>query len=68
MPERKFQDGDEVQLKSGGSIMTIESWDETRKRYCCVWFEKSKVLRDYFIEATLAKYVPGTPFAISSLG
>ena len=68
MPERKFQVGDEVQLKSGGSLLTIESWDELKKRYCYVWFEKSKVQRDYFVEATLAKYEPEMPFEFESLG
>ena len=41
--EQKFQPGDEVQLKSGGSRMTIVGHDvyesyETRKNYKCRWF------------------------------
>lgn len=58
MADREFQDGEVVQLKSGGLLMTIEGFEEASKRYACVWFEKAKVMRDSFPGAVLTKYEP----------
>ena len=33
-----FKIGDEVRLISGGPLMTINSFDDSRTRLCCVWF------------------------------
>ncbi len=50
-----FAIGDTVQLKSGGPVMTVESFgDDNYVR--CVWFEKTQVQRGGFPSATLAKY------------
>ena len=47
-----FKSGDTVQLKSGGSIMTIEDNDSAN----CVWFVDNKVERSNFYLTTLKIY------------
>jgi len=49
-----FKIGDTVQLKSGGSIMTIEEIDGDSVN--CVWFINDKVERNNFYLATLKIY------------
>lgn len=50
-----FKEGDEVQLKSGGPVMTVEHseiWNG-KPRVRCVWFFKDEKKQDYFSPATL---------------
>jgi uncharacterized protein YodC (DUF2158 family) len=59
MPDKQFQNGAEVQLKSGGPRMTVVGYDEynlgdPEKTYKCRWFDdKNKLAEDYFTEAAL---------------
>lgn len=65
--EQTFKIGDVVRLKSGGVSMTITSYDEKDKIYCCKWFqvsekifgdnetEKDQLAHSYFHENTLEK-------------
>lgn len=54
--EQKFKIGDVVQLKSGGSLMTVEGYNEFDEMLVmCVWHEKSKSHRDNYREETLAR-------------
>jgi len=46
-----FKIGDTVQLKSGGSIMTIEEIDDDLAT--CIWFDNKKVERHTFLLITL---------------
>lgn len=70
----EFQPGDEVQLKSGGPVMTVERTGKDQRTQddvvFCVWFHtegKKQILsRDNFIPATIKKYEPGAGFAILS--
>ncbi len=52
---KKFNIGDTVQLKSGGPIMTIESFDEEDLN--CVWFVNltTEPLRQCFPSETVRK-------------
>jgi uncharacterized protein YodC (DUF2158 family) len=70
MAQQQFQEGDVVQLKSGGLPMTVEMWDEGLNQYTCVWFEKSKAHREYFSPVVLVKYERPKPTVarIVSLG
>jgi len=55
---QEFKSGDTVQLKSGGPIMTIDSYDG--KRYFrCKWFagEYDKVYHAYFKPGALQLFV-----------
>jgi uncharacterized protein YodC (DUF2158 family) len=54
-----FQPGDLVKLKSGGPQMTVDSWDDKRKAYRCVWFESNTMRRGSFSEAVLQKMIGG---------
>jgi uncharacterized protein YodC (DUF2158 family) len=56
-----FVVGDEVQLKSGGAVMTIERIDHDDD-VRCVWFEGKKVQRGTFVAATLRKPAPSAGF------
>jgi uncharacterized protein YodC (DUF2158 family) len=47
--------GDVVQLKSGGTSMTVEEIDGDH--VWCVWFEGKKAQREKFGAGTLRKYV-----------
>lgn len=62
-----FQVGDIVELKSGGLGMTVEGSEEIKGSTFlkCVWQDKGKVQRELFLEATLRKPAPPTPFAIA---
>ena len=52
--DANFKVGDTVRLKSGGSLMTVESFnDEAQKFVVCVWFEEKKAQREVFNEAVL---------------
>jgi uncharacterized protein YodC (DUF2158 family) len=59
----EFKEGDRVQLKSGGPIMTIEelgnfspSGPENGAR--CVWFDNGQAQERVFSIATLNLYAP----------
>lgn len=64
----KFADGDVVQLKSGGPVMTVQFSDETRG-VACQWFERGgksqKVHSEYFPEASLVKFTPPKPITFT---
>jgi len=57
-----FQEGDQVCLKSGGPVMTVEQEAEFAgaTRVSCVWFEhngkKQSVVREKFFPGTLETY------------
>jgi uncharacterized protein YodC (DUF2158 family) len=48
-----FKAGDTVQLKSGSAIMTVETFDDAKGRYVCVWHDKNEEKRGEYLEATL---------------
>jgi len=52
----KFKPGDIVQLKSGGSAMTVAS-DLTNGGHYCEWFKGASSERSFFKEETLQEYV-----------
>lgn len=55
--ETKLKEGDEVQLKSGGPVMTIDSIDESASRASCVWFDSKQNMQNAkFALHTLVKY------------
>jgi len=70
-----FEPGDQVQLKSGGPIMTIERIGKDQKTQeevvFCIWFHnegKRQVLnRDTFLPITISKYDPGASFGVVSV-
>lgn len=62
--EAKFKVGDVVQLKSGGTRMTIEEVDDDQ--VACTWFERKKLERATFIAGALIKYQPRQGGVISS--
>lgn len=49
---QKFKNGELVQLKSGGPVMTVESL-EMNQRYYCKWFAGSKLNNGYFDSESL---------------
>lgn len=49
-----FKIGDEVQIKSGGPVMTIES--VTGEKVVTIWWRDELLMRDTFIDQTLKKY------------
>jgi uncharacterized protein YodC (DUF2158 family) len=53
--ENDLQNGDEVQLKTGGPCMTIDSIDETTSRAACVWFDNKQVMKTEIALNTLKK-------------
>lgn len=58
MAERKFEDGTQVRLKSGGPIMTVVNFGEygSVQKYLCQWFDaKQQLVEDTFIEAALQR-------------
>lgn len=55
----KFEDGTRVQLKSGGPIMTVDSYDENTKKYLCEWFKDGKLYKESFRETSLEEFVSG---------
>ena len=68
-----FQPGDQVQLKSGGPVMTVERTGKDQRTQedviHCVWFyyegKKQVLCRDAFIPATIQKYDAGAAFGVS---
>lgn len=49
-----FKVGDTVRLKSGGSLMTVEGFNDDAKEFAiCVWFEAKKAQREVFNKAVL---------------
>jgi uncharacterized protein YodC (DUF2158 family) len=50
-----FQEGEVVQLKSGGPSMTVEGYEDGL--VICVWFEKTDRKTSAFKESTLKTYV-----------
>lgn len=54
--ETEFRVGDVVQLRSGGTRMTIEHLDGDQ--VACTWFEGKKLERAMFVAGALIKYVP----------
>ena len=54
--ETDFSVGDVVQLRSGGTRMTIEHIDGDQ--VACTWFEGKKLERATFVAGALIKYVP----------
>ena len=48
--------GDVVQLKSGGTRMTVEHIDGDQ--VACTWFEGKKLERAMFVAGALTRYVP----------
>jgi len=58
-----FQEGDLVQLKSGGPRMTVEGYEDGL--VVCVWFEGNNRKSNVFKEATLKMWVqPGPSFVV----
>lgn len=56
MSTQKFKKGDTVRLKSGGPLMTVESYNiENETEVLCVWFKDNERLDGYFDEDTLEK-------------
>jgi len=57
-PNQEFKSGDTVQLKSGGPIMTIASYDG-KKYFKCLWFtqDEDKVREDFFPPDSLQLFV-----------
>jgi len=57
MPSQRFKTGDEVQLKSGGPIMTVEKYSGEHM-VVCIWFEggKGDKKSDSFLEDTLKPF------------
>jgi len=54
--EMEFIVGDVVQLRSGGTRMTVEHIDGDQ--VACTWFEGKTLERATFIAGALKKYVP----------
>ncbi len=71
----EFQPGDEVQLKSGGPVMTVERIGKDPRTQedvvFCVWFHtegKKQILsRDSFVPVTINKYNIGAAFSVSPM-
>jgi uncharacterized protein YodC (DUF2158 family) len=58
-----FQPGDQVQLKSGGPAMTVESSDDQQTE--CVWFVSATMVRSKFNNLMLVPAgtaQPATPY------
>lgn len=53
----KYNPGDQVQLKSGGPIMTVKEIRDLSisgsNEYCCQWFAGNKLNEGYFLEESL---------------
>jgi uncharacterized protein YodC (DUF2158 family) len=60
----EFNPGDQVQLKSGGPVMTVES--AANGSVNCIWFEgkpqAQRVMSHSFPEVVLEKYEPSVGF------
>lgn len=57
MSEQRFKTGDQVQLRSGGPIMTVEKYSG-EKMVACIWFEggRGDKKSDNFLEDTLKPF------------
>ena len=62
--ESDFRIGDVVQLRSGGTRMTVEHIDGDQ--VACTWFEGKKLERAMFVAGALMKYMPIQPSVIRS--
>lgn len=60
--EEKFEDGALVQLKSGGPIMTVESYHKDSDKYNCEWFANGKRNSELFRKTSLTRYEPSAGF------
>jgi len=50
----QLKPGNQVQLQSGGPVMTISNYDEKKKKYTCHWFDDKQQLHEgTFTEAEL---------------
>ena len=47
----KFKKGDQVVLKSGGPVMTVEGYE--LNKYQCTWFDGVKHQSAFFVEEAL---------------
>jgi uncharacterized protein YodC (DUF2158 family) len=56
---KKFQPGDSVRLKSGGPLMTVDSWDDSYIQYLCTWFDDKRLESQRFNEESLEKSSDG---------
>jgi uncharacterized protein YodC (DUF2158 family) len=57
--EKIFTIGDVVKLKSGGPVMTVDSFDENNSRVWCIWFDEKKTMQTAkFVQESLTKYTP----------
>jgi uncharacterized protein YodC (DUF2158 family) len=52
----QFNAGDEVQIKSGSDVMTVEAVEGDKVK--CVWMVSGHVKRDTFVAAVLVKNSP----------
>lgn len=50
---RAFEEGQTVQLRSGGPVMTVAGFDEDANAYACTWFEGPKLSSARFKEFQL---------------
>ncbi|MBV8858305.1 MAG: DUF2158 domain-containing protein [Acidobacteria bacterium] len=66
MSSEQFNEGDLVQLKSGGPVMTVTKATGANS-LTCKWFEGSSVHTDYFPPAALRK-VPERADQATSVG
>ncbi|WP_431021805.1 DUF2158 domain-containing protein [Erwinia rhapontici] len=53
---QSFENGQVVQLKSGGPLMTVVEYNEEYETYHCQWFEKSKLEQANFTQPVLTAY------------
>ena len=51
--DKKFQEGDTVQLKSGGPDMTVKEWCKVYKAWECQWFDGKRLREARFAENQL---------------
>jgi uncharacterized protein YodC (DUF2158 family) len=59
-----FKEGERVQLKSGGPLMTVEGYEDGY--VVCVWFEGTKQKRATFKEGTLHTPPPRHAISVAS--
>ncbi len=53
----KFTTGDQVQLISGGPVMTVQKYEDYQDGYRCQWFAGKKLDSGVFAEDSLQFYV-----------
>ncbi|MCL5502106.1 DUF2158 domain-containing protein [Escherichia coli] len=56
--EEQFEAGTLVQLKSGGPIMTVESYNKDSDKYFCEWFSNGKRNSELFRKTSLQQFKP----------